>query len=414
MSSAERALDLAQLRRGFEAAFGRSDDAFHVRAPGRVNLIGEHVDYNDLPVLPMALQCATHIAARARDDARIRIANADARFGAREFELSGEIERSAQGDWSNYVKAAAQLLARECGATRGVDLFVSGEIPAAAGLSSSSALVVAAGLALARVNAQSIEPLAFADQMARAERYVGTNSGGMDQAVCMAGRAGHALLIEFAPLRVARLPCPAEWRFVVAHSLVEADKSGAAREHYNQRRADCGDALSALLADPEFADSPRSYRGLLERFGPERLAWSATRALEGRPLARLRHQLSEFARVQRARQCLVAGDATGFGEAMNASHASLRDDYEVSCPELDALVEAARASGALGARLTGAGFGGCIVALTRERELDRVRAGLEQRYYSRFARPAFEPVLVARASDGASIGELGDGPRIAG
>lgn len=405
-------MDPELLRRAFAAAFGRSEGAIHVRAPGRVNLIGEHVDYNDLPVLPMALQCATHIAARARDDTRVRLANADPRFGAREFELSGAIERSPQGDWSNYVKAAAQTLARECGVARGADLFVSGAIPAAAGLSSSSALVVAAGLALAHVNAQPVRQLEFAELMARAEHYVGTNSGGMDQAICMAGRAGHALMIDFAPLRAEPLRCPDEWRFVVAHSLVEADKSGAAREHYNQRRADCALALNALLATPEFADAPRSYRGLLERFGAERLAWSAARVLEGRPLARLRHQLSEFARVQRARQCLIARDAEGFGEAMNASHASLRDDYEVSCPQLDALVDAACSSGALGARLTGAGFGGCIVALARAERLDQLRAGLEKRFYAQLARPPFEAVLVAQASDGASVGDLGRGPTI--
>lgn len=406
MSRTEGVLDPLELRRGFEAVFGRSDHAFHVRAPGRVNLIGEHVDYNDLPVLPMALQFATHIAARARDDARVRLANAASRFGAREFELAPAIERSAQGDWSNYVKAAAQTLAQECGAARGADLFIDGELPAAAGLSSSSALVVAAGLALARANELVIEPLEFAERMARAERYVGTDSGGMDQAICMAGRAGHAVKLDFAPLRAEPLPCPSTWRFVVAHSQVEADKSGAAREHYNERRADCAQALEALLGAPEFADAPRSYRGLLERFGPERLAWSAARTLAGRPLARLRHQLSEFARVVRARQCLIAGDADGFGEILNESHASLRDDYEVSCPALDALVDAARSSGALGARLTGAGFGGCVVVLTRESRLERVLGGLEQRYYASRARADFQPLFVAQASDGASVGDF--------
>jgi galactokinase len=392
-------------RARFEALFGAAPE-FEVRAPGRVNLIGEHVDYNDLPVLPMALQCATRVLGRPRSDARVRLMNLDARFAPREFELGATIEPSAQGDWSNYAKAAAQLLACEEHVSTGVDLLVHGDIPPAAGLSSSSALVVATGLALAHASDLVFEPLRFADSMARAERYVGTNSGGMDQAICLAGRAGHAVLVEFAPLRAEPIPCPPAWRFLVAHSLVEADKSGAARQHYNSRRADCDLALASLLRSPELDEAPRTYRGLLERFGAERLTWIAQRTLGERPLARFRHQTSEFARVQRACKSLQTGDAEGFGAAMDASHESLRDDFEVSCPQLDALVEAARSSGALGARLTGAGFGGCIVALALERDVERVRAGLQRRFYANQAPPSFDPILAALASDGARIAKL--------
>jgi galactokinase len=389
----------------FEARFGAAP-SLEVRAPGRVNLIGEHIDYNDLPVLPMAVQRATTLLVRERSDARVRLANTGPHYEAREFELAETIEPWAQGDWGNYAKAAAQLLARETGVRRGVDVLVNGDIPPAAGLSSSSALVVAVGLALAHANDVELEALHFAEQMARAERYVGTNSGGMDQAICMAGRAGHAVRIEFAPLRAEPIPCPSDWRFVVAHSLVEADKSGAARAHYNARRADCDLALEHVLRSPELEGAPRTYRGLLEGFGPERLAWIAQRTLDGRLLARFLHQSSEFARVRRACKCLRAGDAEGFGAAMNDSHASLRDDYEVSCPQLDALVDAARASGALGARLTGAGFGGCIVALALERDVERVQAGLRRGFYAQRAAPSFDPLLVARASDGARVARL--------
>lgn len=400
---AESDADLSALGAGFQAHFGALRAGVVARAPGRVNLIGEHVDYNDLPVLPMALGQRTSIVAQPRDDRRVRCASAKSRFGPREFELSAEIARSPQGDWCNYVKAAAQALVREFGLERGADLFVSSDLPSSAGLSSSSALVVAAGLALAAVNGVALEPLDFAERMARAERYVGVESGGMDQAICLLGRDGHALKLDFAPLRAEALPCPGDWRFVVAHSLVEADKSGAAREAYNQRRAECAAALELLLASGELQGEPRSYRGLLEVHGAEKLAWIAERVLAGELLARARHQLSEFARVQRARKCLVCADAEGFGEALDESHASLRDDYSVSCPELDALVELARASGALGARLTGAGFGGCIVALTREASLERLLAGLGRHYASKASALEFEPVLVARPSRGAWV-----------
>ena len=214
----------------FEASFGALRGGWVVRAPGRVNLIGEHTDYNDLPVLPMAIQREVRIVCSARTDGRVRLVNAAARFGRREFELAAEIAPFERGDWGNYAKAAAQALARERGAQRGFDAVVEGDVPPAAGLSSSSALVVACGLALAAVNEVASEPLAFAELMARGERYVGTNSGGMDQAICLAGEAGHAAKIDFHPLRAEALPVPSDWRFLVAHSLVLADKSGAARD----------------------------------------------------------------------------------------------------------------------------------------------------------------------------------------
>lgn len=392
------------LRSEFAAHFG-APPALCVRAPGRVNLIGEHIDYNDLAVLPVAIQREVRVALRPRSDPRVRLANVDARFGEREFELSETIAPFAQGDWGNYPKAAAQLLVREFGATRGCDALVEGDVPPAAGLSSSSALTVACALGLAGANGRTPEPLAFAEALARAERYVGTNSGGMDQAACIAGRADHALRVEFHPLRVEPVPLPADWRFVIADSLVHADKSGAAREAYNARRAECAAALELLLAQPELAGAPRSYAGLLKTFGAERLGWIGARTLEGTLARRFRHVVSEAARVERARKALIAGDAQDFGALMDDSHASLAHDCEVSHPALDRLVELARLHGALGARLTGAGFGGCIVALVRERDAERLGAGLQHDFYSGGSRSS-EPWLIARACDGASVHAL--------
>jgi galactokinase len=384
--------------------------ATHVaRAPGRVNLIGEHTDYNDLPVFPMALQRETRVAFRARDDARVRLVHRDARFGVREFEIGAEIAPGPQGDWGNYIKAAAQVLARERGARRGFDAQVEGDVPIAAGLSSSSALVVACGLALAHVNGIEVEPLAFADLMARGERYVGTNSGGMDQAICLAGRRGHALRIDFHPLRVEAVAVPSDWRFVVAHSLVQADKSGSAREAYNTRRAECEAALHLVLASAELRGEPASYPQLLARHGAEKLAWIAARALDGNLLRRFRHEVSEAVRVESARKAMLAGDGESFGAAMDESHASLACDFDVSHPELDALVLAARGSGALGARLTGAGFGGCAVLLARARDVDDMCLGLRRGFYARRSVPPAigDPLLVAEPSEGARVVALG-------
>lgn len=395
----------------FRTAFGDPAPRWRVRAPGRVNLIGEHTDYNDLPVFPMAIQRETRLAVRARDDDRVRLVNTSPRFGAREFVLGERIEPFAQGDWGNYAKAAAQVLVAECGVLRGFDAAIEGSVPAAAGLSSSSSLVVACGLALATVNGLAIPPLDFAAQMARGERYVGTNSGGMDQAICVAGRAGHALKIDFAPLRVEAVPLPDDWRFVIAHSLVHADKAGSALAAYNARRAECERAVAVVGAQSELhrgeTVAPR-YPALLATHGADALLEVASRALDPLLLRRFRHQVSEAARVEAARNAMGRGDAECFGALMNASHESLAQDFDVSHPALDALVLAARNHGAMGARLTGAGFGGCIVALVRATDAGRVIDGLQRDFYAtRESSPELpEPALVATACDGASASEI--------
>jgi galactokinase len=217
-----------------------------VRAPGRVNLIGEHTDYHGLPVFPMAIQRAIQIDLRAREDAVVRLVNVRARFEASRFEISGSIDPSPAGSWVNYVKAAAQALHRRSPLARGFDGLVSGDIPDAAGLASSSALVVASALALIAANEIEIDRGELMELTARAERYVGTHSGGMDQAIALAGRAGHAVAIEFDPIRLEPVPVPSDWRFVIANSLVEAKKSGAAQTGYNARVRESRRALEIL------------------------------------------------------------------------------------------------------------------------------------------------------------------------
>jgi len=397
---------LAALRELFARSFGSSAATLLSRAPGRVNLIGEHTDYNGLPVFPMALQRNVAYLLRPRADGRVQLVNREARYGAREFEISSSIAPFTQGDWGNYVKAAAQMLATRFELRRGFDAAVDGNVPLAAGLSSSSATLVGALLALMRVNGLELPLAELQDLAAQAERYVGVAGGGMDQAISLGGRAGHALVIDFDPVRMQPTPMPRDWRFVVSNTLVMAEKSGAAREAYNNRTRECREALALFSAHPEAAGLPQSYYRLVHGVPKERLLALASLALEGALLRRFRHVVSEGARVEEARQAMLRGDARSFGRLMDDSHRSLAEDYEVSSSELDELVAIARESGALGARLTGAGFGGCSVALCLEPDAPRVVEALRRRYYA--ARPAFagEAVFVAEASEGARVLEL--------
>ena len=375
---------------------------FTVRAPGRVNLIGEHTDYNGLAVFPMAIQRSIMTRVEPRTDGNVRISNTDPRFGPRGFPLSAEIPPEAPGDWSNYVRAAAQKLMQMHGSLRGVDALFSGDLPPSAGLSSSSALVVASGLALLAANHLPIDPTALGPVFADAEYYVGTRGGGMDQAISLGGRDGCAARIDFNPLRLTHVPVPADWQFVIAHSLVTADKSGAAMELYNSRPRQCREALRPVA---EHLGLPAAYRDLLERRPAEELAEIAGRTLTPPLAGRFRHVVSEAARVDKAVEAMRAGDAEAFGWLMVASHSSMRDHLEISCPALDELVDAGLTSGALGARLTGAGFGGCAVILTTRERLGPLLEALEGRYYS--ARPDRnrypDYLLPAEPSAGASV-----------
>jgi galactokinase len=387
------------------AAFRREhgEEPTHVaRAPGRVNLIGEHIDYNGLSVLPMALQREVAVALRPRSDAHVRIASTT--HGERAFDLATDIEPYATGDWGNYAKAAAQALAREVGLRTGMDATIHSTVPAAAGLSSSSALVIGIAVALLKgAGAESdgdedddwglpVSRLALAEVMARAERYTGTHGGGMDQAISLCGRAGAAVRVDFRPLRVTPVPVPDSWRFVIADSGVRAEKSGAAQATYNLRTRECAEALERVVAHlDEPADT--DYRALIERYAVDELVRAGNAALEDPVRRRFRHVVTEAARVRDAQDALRASDAVAFGALMDASHASLRDDYEVSRIELDAMVDVARSAGATGARLTGAGMGGCIVVLMEAARVSDVADALGA---------ICDPPIIGIASAGAS------------
>jgi len=349
-----------RLRRTFKEQFGWDEGLLRSRAPGRVNLIGEHTDYNGGFVLPMAVDREVHIFFRPRRDGPVRLWSEN--YGEwDEFDLNG-IERNERQAWANYPRGVALMLQRHGCRLRPFDGIVFGDLPLGAGLSSSAAFEVATALALCASAGEMPEPkrLALLCQQAENE-FVGVNCGIMDQFVCVHARAEHALLLDCRSLEHELLPLDtARVRVVVCNTMVRHELGSSA---YNQRRARCEEAARVLN---ELAGGVQQLRDVT----PELLARHAG-ALEELTLKRARHVVTENERTRNAAIALRAGDYGRFGALMNESHESLRHDYEVSCDELDLMVELARRQpGVLGARMVGAGFGGCTVNLVRAESAD--------------------------------------------
>ncbi len=365
--------------------------------PGRVNLIGEHIDYHDLPVLPMAIQRRIRIAYRRRHDLNVR-AVSNGHYGQREFAMQAHLDPGPSGDWVNYLKAGARAASPRWSLSRGIDLAITSDLPPAAGLSSSSALLTAFTIALLEANGISPNVEELMSILPEAEHFVGTRGGGMDHAAILASRQGYALLVRFEPLELSPIPIPAGWRFLIAHSLTTAEKSGAIRSEYNARRVAGSSALKKL----GFA----SYKSAIENSQLSDLASAGARgSLNDSELRCFLHVTSEALRVEQAVAALRKADAAGFGQLLFASHASLRDQLRVSSPPLDYLVELARGAGAFGARLTGAGFGGCAIILCNASNCDRIQSELVNRYYSKHSN--FNPeehLILAEPSAGALVG----------
>jgi galactokinase len=390
----------SQFRREFGSA-----PTFAARVPGRVNLIGEHIDYAGLAVLPMAVQREIRAYCRPRADATVSVCNVDPRFEPRSFSISKNLDPYPDGDWGNYAKAAAQELERRYGPLGGFDAVIESSLPVASGLSSSSALVVLVARCLLNSSDIQVPALDLAEHLAEAERFVGTRGGGMDQAICIGGLPGTASRVEFEPLRLTAVPVPSEWKFVVASSLVRAEKSGSMREAYNSRRRDCEEALHAVIAHLDTPRATFSYRSVLEELTPFDLEDILDHVLDGELMKRFRHVVTEATRVSLAEEAMLAGDLERFGTLLSDSHVSLRDDFEVSCDELDLLTDIATSSGAAGARLTGAGFGGCVLALAPVERVDMVLDGLREQFYQPrgIASPQEAHLFVAEPSAGASV-----------
>ncbi len=371
--------------------------------------MGDHIDYNGLSVLPMALQRHFALLYRERGDSVVRIASTNAEYTPREFELSSKIKPNKDGDWGNYAKAACQTVVSHYGASAGFNAIAHSDIPVAAGLSSSSALVVASALAALHASDVWTEKMELAELLAEGEHYVGTRGGGMDQAICLAARKHSASRIDFEPLRLTAHPIPPEWHIIIAFSLVRAEKSGTARSAYNVREKQCRKALKQVVDALGLAGKVDSYSTLMSKKRPNELLARAGDILDDDTLLRrFVHVISEGERVNRAEKALLSYDLRAFGHLMSESHESLRDSFGVSTPELDELVNIAVRAGAAGARLTGAGLGGCVVALCTEKKSAGVLKALTDRYYRKheYDGALEDQLFVAEPSGGATVTPL--------
>jgi galactokinase len=396
---------LAAFRQSFHA-----EPEIIVRAPGRVNLIGEHTDYNDGFVLPIAIDRAVWIAASACDSHLASIASLDFEQSAtfRVSEVRPGSDRgwiayptprspiagrpASEPGWAAYPAGVAWSL-REAGfALSGIDAVLTSDVPIGAGLSSSAALEVAFATAWEHLSGFTLGKPELARLCRRAENeFVGVMCGIMDQTISARGRAGHALLIDCRDLSTRHIPLPLGYTIVVGDTKVERSLASSA---YHERQEECRQAVQALRRHHPAINALRDVT-------PEMLS-ECKEELPEVIRKRARHAVNENARVLEAAEALKRGDAESFGRAMIASHASLRDDYEVSCRELDEMVEAAlRIEGVAGARMTGAGFGGCSVSLVRDDAVERFLVEVPTAY--RDATGIEPAVYVCQAADGAQV-----------
>ena len=375
---------------GFDTHF--EGQATHLAiAPGRVNLIGEHTDYNDGFVLPVALDRDVRVLFRPRDDRRVKLYALEFDSWA-DFEI-GAMQRSSQL-WPNYVQGVGLELAELGVQLEGFEGVVSGNVPRGSGLSSSAALEIASAKAFLtaahEIHALTGPQLARAAQKAENE-FVGVNCGIMDQFISTLGEEGHALLIDCRSLDYQRVPFPEGVSLVIGNTKASRSLAGSA---YNERRAQCEDGVRRLKEVlPEIT--------ALRDVSSEDLEGHRS-LLPATVYHRCRHVISENERVHATVRALEQSDFGQVGRLMDASHESLRDDYEVSSEALDRMVESMRSHpGCLGARLTGAGFGGCAVALVQTGKEKDVREAVQEAYAK--AMNIWPEVYISPPSAGARV-----------
>ncbi|MFJ6725677.1 galactokinase [Streptomyces sp. NPDC091281] len=379
-----------QVRAAFTELYGAEPEGVW-SAPGRVNLIGEHTDYNDGFVMPFALPHTAVAAVARRDDRVLRLHSADVEGGVAELALDA-LAPGGDHDWTAYPAGVVWAL-REAGhPVTGADVHLASTVPAGAGLSSSAALEVVVALALNDLYGLGLPRWQLARLCQRAENvYVGAPTGIMDQTASACCEAGHALFLDTRDLTQKQIPfdLAAEGlRLLVVDTQVKHAHSGG---EYGKRRAGC-EKGAALLGVDALRDVP--YAGLgaaLERLAPD--------DPDGEVRRLVRHVVTEDERVERVVALLEAGDARAIGPVLDEGHASLRDDFRVSCPELDLVVDTARTAGALGARMTGGGFGGSAIVLVETADVAPVTQAVEKAFAAAdFTAPrAFEAVPAAGA-----------------
>ena len=425
----------------FEERYGRKPD-FLARAPGRVNIIGEHIDYSGYAVLPMAVEQDVAVACSLNDQRLLRLANTREEY-SQHSQSTRESASISGHDWFNYFLCGYKGIVDDLGVGEpmGMDVVVDGNVPPSAGLSSSSALVCCAALSTAYANRIEMPTKQeLAELCAKCERYIGTEGGGMDQAISFLGEQNKAMLIEFNPLQPSEVHLPSETTFVIANTLVQANKVAFAS--FNIRVVEC--RLAAMVMAKAKDLDWENTRKLLQlqkslSLSLDQMPEVVSSCLHKKPYTREEvcslleisdeklkaeflnkmtqdlqsfelykrslHVFSEAARVYKFREIANSKESTHetnarsddasysgeestavkLGELMDESHASCSGLYECSCPELDTLVSVCKSSGALGARLTGAGWGGCTVSLVRSKELESFLKGVRAGFYKDIA-----------------------------
>ena len=371
----------------FTNTFGHQPTHFF-QAPGRVNLIGEHTDYNDGFVLPCAIDYQAMIAVSPRDDQKV-VATAHSFDGqVSEFELSLPIAHSEEAFWSNYVRGVASVLLEKGMDLKGVNIAIIGNVPQGAGLSSSACLEVVTGLTLTRMAGLevSLKELALIGQQAENE-FVGCKCGIMDQMISACGKEDHAMLLDCRSLDTRLVSIPTNAAVVIINSNV---KRGLVDSEYNTRREQC-EAAAKYFGVKALRDITLAQ---LE---------AAKGDLDDLTYRRARHVVTENDRTEAAAEVLAVGDLVAMGELMARSHASMRDDFEITVPAIDAIVEIVKnvIGSEGGVRMTGGGFGGCVVALVPQDKVVAVKQAVEQHYPQR-SNGLSADIYVCRASNGAS------------
>src|ERR1700694_688742 len=354
-----------QLR--FRERYGTAARVF--RASGRVNLIGEHTDYNDGFVMPAAIELGVWAAIAPRDDRKLVVHSENFSESA-EIDLNDRDPRP-RNQWSDYVEGVAMMLNRAWPSLRGANLLICGEVPIGSGLSSSAAIEVSTGFALLDVAGVKIDRVELAKLCRRAENeFVGARVGIMDQFISCCGHAGKALMLDCRSLSYRLLPIPDDVSLVICNTMVKHDLASG---EYNTRRAECEEGVRLLSRRLPLVRALRDVRiEDLDRFRGE---------LPQTIYRRCRHVVTENARVLHAADALEKADLKTFGRLMAESHISLKNDYEVSCPELDLMVElAGQVSGVHGARMTGGGFGGSTINLVDKQSVEGFRSSVANAY----------------------------------
>lgn len=436
---------LQKIKDAFHQKYGQTP-IFYACAPGRVNLIGEHIDYCGYAVLPMAIEQNILAAVSVNDSHTIQLANTDPKYKDCTTSAQSILIDKENPQWHYYflcgVKGIQEHLSLS--SLTGMCCVVDGTIPASSGLSSSSALVCCAGLVTMEANQKSLSKVTLAEMCAKCERYIGTEGGGMDQSISFLAEEGTAKLIEFNPLRATDVQLPDGAVFVIANCCVEMNK--AASSHFNMRVVECRIATKMLakarglewsrlqklgelqtelkvslekmleLVEDVLHPEPYTREEICKTLGISTeqlceniLSTNTQHATHFKLYQRAKHVYSEAARVLQFKIVCDSAPANGvtqLGDLMNQSHVSCRDLYECSCPELDQLVHICLQAGAVGSRLTGAGWGGCTVSMVPSDRIDSFLQTVRERYYAPDARRASlekQSLFVTRPGGGAAI-----------